>query len=548
MVIGDPSIDANVAAVQSTDPSSNAAGIVVRDVNTSAIVGKFSSVLSTVNSSTATLVNGAVFTGTSEEVKDYAVIQINVFADQVSATDGLSIQQSSNGTNWDITDVYTIPASTGKTFSVQVAARYFRIVYTNGGSSQGAFRLQSIFHTFAPKGSSQRPQDALSNENDFEQVSAFLHGFNGLTWDRVRVGSGVSNDALRVVQATDVASSMNIAAVGTTQTLSVYLPDTGHTLGKVDAGAGTFTVKLDPGYTLGNIGTVATVTTLTTVTGIDRVRVLVDGTLTTVTGLDRVRNVVDGTLTTVTGLDRVRNVVDGTLSTVSRVSNIVDGTLSVVTTVGRVNNIVAGTVTITGTQSSLAVFLDPGHLLGSVTANAGTGTMTVAFDPGHELGTIRGNSNTLTVFLPDTGHELGSIKQINSTVSVAFSPAKPIVLSDIEATSKVFTVSGTTSTAGNNTLVSPSASYNFKIFAYSLQTTGIVSSAPRFTTGASAGATELWRPLINAVQTTSTPVGANLAVSPPGFLFATGTNATLSLYLDTGSLMHYSVSFMKESA
>lgn len=116
------------------------------------------------------------------------------------------------------------------------------------------------------------------------------------------------------------------------------------------------------------------------------------------------------------------------------------------------------------------------------------------------------------------------------------------------STASIFTVSGSTSTAGNNTLVSPSASYNFKVYAYSIQTTGVVSIAPRFTTGASAGATELWRPLITAAASSSSPVGANLAITPPGFIFATGTNTTLALYLDAATLVHYSVSFIKESA
>lgn len=143
-------------------------------------------IVSTANSSTATLGGGAAFTGTSEDVKDFASITISVFADQASGTDGLSIQQSSNGTNWDITDVYTIAASTGKTFSVQPAARFFRIVYTNGATPQGAFRLQTVYHITATKASSQRPGDSYTNETDLEQNQSFGMVFNGTTWDRMR--------------------------------------------------------------------------------------------------------------------------------------------------------------------------------------------------------------------------------------------------------------------------------------------------------------------------------------------------------------------------
>lgn len=150
-------------------------------------------IISTANSTTSVLGLGLAFTGTSEEVKDFASINITVFTDQASATDGLSLQQSSDGTNWDITDTYTIPASTGKTFSVQPAARFFRIVYTNGGIIQTAFRLQTIFHKVAAQSSSQRPTDGYTNETDLIQGQAFGMVYNGATWDRLRgnVAAGV---------------------------------------------------------------------------------------------------------------------------------------------------------------------------------------------------------------------------------------------------------------------------------------------------------------------------------------------------------------------
>lgn len=160
-------------------------------------------VVSTANSTTANLAGAAVFTGTSEEVTDYALIQVSVFSSHASATDGLSLQQSSNGTNWDITDTFTIAATTPKVISLQPAAQYFRLVYTNGGTLTTSLRIQVIFKPFASKGSSQRPGDATSNENDFEMVSGFLHGFNGTTWDRLRTtGTGLLNVVLTASTAT----------------------------------------------------------------------------------------------------------------------------------------------------------------------------------------------------------------------------------------------------------------------------------------------------------------------------------------------------------
>lgn len=105
--------------------------------------------VSTVNSTTATLGIGGVFTGTSEDVKGYGSIIIATKSDVASATNGLSIQFSTDGTNWDHIDAHTIPAATSHTLTVAPQARYFRIVYTNGGTGQASFRLQSIFRSTA---------------------------------------------------------------------------------------------------------------------------------------------------------------------------------------------------------------------------------------------------------------------------------------------------------------------------------------------------------------------------------------------------------------
>lgn len=228
------------------------------------------------------------------------------------------------------------------------------------------------------------------------------------------------------------------------------------------------------------------------VENITRLRNLVDGTLslvTTVTGVDRVRNLVDGTLSlvsTVTGVDRVRNVVDGTLTTVTgldRVRNVVDGTISLVSMTQRVNNVVDGTIGIARFGSNAVV-----------TPNAGI--------------PVVNTSNTMSIF-------------------------------SVSGSSNAVTTSGLT-------LVAPSASYNYKVFAYSITTTGIVGKTVRFTNGSGASPTEFWRIGLQAPTTSST--GANFGVQPPGYIFATGTNTTLALLLDTASLVHYSVSYIKESA
>jgi hypothetical protein len=145
-----------------------------------------STYISTANSSTATLTSGSVFTGTAEDVSQYSEVRVSIKSDVASATDGFSAQFSPDGTNWDITDTYTIPANTGKTFGFGVADKFFRIVYTNGGTNQASFRLQTIVHKYRTKPSSNRPQDARTNDNDMEENLAYLMTYDPVqnVWNR----------------------------------------------------------------------------------------------------------------------------------------------------------------------------------------------------------------------------------------------------------------------------------------------------------------------------------------------------------------------------
>ena len=139
------------------------------------------------NSSSTPLGAGGVFTGSSVDILNYSIVAISVFSDQESAADGLSIQQSSDGTNWRFTDEYTIPANTGKVYSVQTSSRYFRIVYTNGATPQTVFDLSVILKEMNTKPSSHRIKDTIVGNDDAELVKAALTGVNGDgTWYNVK--------------------------------------------------------------------------------------------------------------------------------------------------------------------------------------------------------------------------------------------------------------------------------------------------------------------------------------------------------------------------
>jgi len=128
------------------------------------------------NSSTTPLTGDAVFTGLAMDVLDVADISVFVFSDVDSATDGLSIQWSTDGTNWDETDVFSIFAGDAKIFAFGPRSRYMRVIYTNGSGAQAAFRLQTILRTTQLRGSSHRVADLISAEDDAELVLAVITG------------------------------------------------------------------------------------------------------------------------------------------------------------------------------------------------------------------------------------------------------------------------------------------------------------------------------------------------------------------------------------
>ena len=72
----------------------------------------------------------------------YSYITVLVYADQnsaASATAGVALEFSSDGTNWDDSQVNSFTAGSsapnaGQTYGSAVRAKYFRVVYTNGAS------------------------------------------------------------------------------------------------------------------------------------------------------------------------------------------------------------------------------------------------------------------------------------------------------------------------------------------------------------------------------------------------------------------------------
>lgn len=172
-------------------------------------VASTGSTISTANSTTANLGISAVFTGTSVSVIGYGAIIVNIFASHASATNGLSIQQSSDGTNWDITDTYTISATTATKVVIPRQAAFARVVYTNGGTLTTSLRLQTILNTAMPVASAQKPADAMSVENDFAQYLGIHQVYNGTTVDLMRSMANSANTTGTGILATGLMAQFD---------------------------------------------------------------------------------------------------------------------------------------------------------------------------------------------------------------------------------------------------------------------------------------------------------------------------------------------------
>ena len=102
--------------------------------------------VSTGNSTTTPLGSNATFTGTWEDISDYATLSVTVYSDVVSATDGLKLEWSGNGVTADeIEAVSTSASKLGRAMAFNARARYFRIVYINGATAQTTFRLSTVY-------------------------------------------------------------------------------------------------------------------------------------------------------------------------------------------------------------------------------------------------------------------------------------------------------------------------------------------------------------------------------------------------------------------
>lgn len=165
------------------------------------------------NSTTTPLGAGGVFTGQSVDILHYS--QINIGAkSNVAGT--FQFQFSTDNTNWDFVSTHTLSAGSIFSVAIPTRGRYFRIVYTNGATPQGYFRLQVALCEVV-KGGTVRPiSDTLTGGEYTLTTKSLISGQStggGGGYINVKVSPSGALSA-------DVSGSTVLPSVASTATLS----------------------------------------------------------------------------------------------------------------------------------------------------------------------------------------------------------------------------------------------------------------------------------------------------------------------------------------
>lgn len=246
--------------------------VTIADDSTGVIGATNDDTVSANNSTTSILGISVTFTGTGDDCLGYTTVTILLKANVDSAVDGMTFQFSSDNSNWDDVNTFTYVASEGsRRFQFPVTARYFRVVFTNGGTGQGSFRVQTILHRQNTLTSIHRLVDDISPDRSATLVKAVIAAQSAGTGDYMVVqATAAGNFKVSVeevngvempvkgtvvhdspdtgdapVKVGGVATTSEPGAVADSDLVNAYFDATGHQHVKIDAhpaaGAGAVT-------------------------------------------------------------------------------------------------------------------------------------------------------------------------------------------------------------------------------------------------------------------------------------------------------------------
>ena len=223
-VVTDPATETTLSAMSAKLPATlgqhNKAGSlsVALASDQGSIGANIDTLVSTNNSTTATLNIGGIYTGTGEDVSKYGVISVSMYSNVSSNTYGLEFQASADNSTWYTSDSYTVTGGSLKIYSLAPPLKYFRVKYTNDGVAQATFTLQTTYRQTYVQPSSHRVGDSVSAEDDSLLCTSQIVGRStsgGGTYVSVKV-----NPSGALTAEADIVSSVLPTGAATESTLS----------------------------------------------------------------------------------------------------------------------------------------------------------------------------------------------------------------------------------------------------------------------------------------------------------------------------------------
>lgn len=173
-------------------------------------------IISTNNATTTPLNASQTYTGTADEVTEFSTVTVSVCTDQNSVDNGLQMQFSSDGIDWGISYDVSVLGGISFTRTLTCVARYFRVVYTNGGTNQTEFCLQTIYSTGkSNKTTHRQPTGELVQLSPME-----LYTQNIENTDREVVPTASDFDGNMCVRIMDPLSAFGKLATSSSYTVS----------------------------------------------------------------------------------------------------------------------------------------------------------------------------------------------------------------------------------------------------------------------------------------------------------------------------------------
>lgn len=200
----------------------NLTGLVMDSAsNLMTAIGAIDGTIDNANSTTVTLGASGNFTGSWVQITNFASIQVGIYSDQSSATDGFKLQFSQDGTTVAHTHTYTYEStSNGTGYLFQPEFKYYRVNYTNDGVAQTTFQLISTLRTVAMFPSQYRVSQAITGESQAIATKGVIYGLT--------TGGGGGYVAVKVTPsgalAVDATLSALDAAVLGQETMANSLP------------------------------------------------------------------------------------------------------------------------------------------------------------------------------------------------------------------------------------------------------------------------------------------------------------------------------------